>query len=156
MDFASSNGAVECLLSSRRQILEAVPCVQQNPTPCRRGKLPPRPFLELQTFPHFICGNGPSRIPQGRLETLPILPPPQKSSKNNHLYFTQSVRSRLEKCSSCGSVLCVGNSSASRPGEVVLLSSHLEFSPELAVRRCAFLRELNLSVPEAALHVGLS
>ena len=70
---------------------------------------------------------------------------PKKSSKNNQLYFTQSVRSRLEKCSSRGSLTCVENSSASRTGETVLLPPDLEYSPEIAPRLCASIPEQNIS-----------
>src|SRR6266436_6718165 len=72
---------------------------------------------------------------------------PKKSSKNNQLYFTQSVRSRLEKCSSHGSLLCVENSSASRTGEVILLPHGLRRSPAIAARLCAFLRGVKISAP---------
>src|SRR6266436_8973987 len=76
-----------------------------------------------------------------------LLSSPKKSSKNNRLYFTQSVRSRLEKCSSRDSLPCVENSSASRAGGLVLLPHGLEGSPALAARPRAFGRELNLSAP---------
>src|SRR6266436_3079261 len=74
-----------------------------------------------------------------------LLSSPKKSSKNNRLYFTQSVRSRLEKCSSRDSLPCVENSSASRVGEAVLLPHGLECSPALAPRLHALMRDLNIS-----------
>jgi hypothetical protein len=69
----------------------------------------------------------------------------EKSSKNKQLYFTKSAQSRLEKCSSHGSLPCVGNSSAARFCEVVLLPHSLECSPAIAARLGAFLPELNIS-----------
>src|SRR6266436_3858991 len=85
------------------------------------------------------------RSPNPSVPAKSSLPSQNKSSKNNRLYFTKSVRSRLEKCSSCGSLLCVENSSASRPGEVVLFPHNLESSPAIPARLCAFLREQNIS-----------
>src|SRR6266478_1992565 len=52
-----------------------------------------------------------------------------------------------EKCSSCGSLLCVENSSASRSGENVLLAHGLEGSPAIVARLCAFTRGSNIPAP---------
>jgi hypothetical protein len=98
-------------------------------------------------------GNA-RRIPPSK--TQPVPPNPhflrKKFLKNKQLYFTQSVRSRLEKCSRRGSLPGVENSSASRPGEVVLLPFGLESSPAMASRCGA--RACNISAP--ALRLGLS
>src|SRR6266481_543571 len=82
-----------------------------------------------------------------RLCLIHVTPTPKKSSKNNQLYFTPSVRSRLEKCSSCDTFLCVENSSISRASEVVLLPHGLERSSTIAARPCAFLRAVKITAP---------
>src|SRR5947209_4581569 len=74
-----------------------------------------------------------------------VQPSTSFSVKNNQLYFTSSLRSRLEKSSRRVSLPCVENSSASRPGGVVLLPFGLEYSPAIVARLCAFSRAHTIS-----------
>jgi len=83
------------------------------------------------------------RLPSEKKITPVTLHIPKKSSKNNQLYFTQSVQSRLEKCSPHDRLLSVENSLASRTGEQPVLPHRRERLPGIAARLCAFMRELN-------------
>ncbi len=119
------------------------------PRSCARPKLQLGAALvpEAPASLPFPPANRPSSSPPGSngAPAGTCLRRSEKSSKNKPLYFTQSVQSRLEKCSSCGSLLCVENSSASRTGEVVLLPHAPESSSAIAARLCALRRDLIIS-----------
>jgi hypothetical protein len=101
-----------------------------------------------------------SGVPASSLKPPPCFPSspslPKKSSKNNQLYFTKSVQSRLEKCSRSDTLQGVENSSATRRGKVILLPRNFDRAPAIAARLCTYLRVLNFSAHNAALCVRTS
>src|SRR6266478_1376205 len=88
------------------------------------------------------------------MRATPTSPSPKKSSKNNQLYFTQSVRSRLEKCSSCGSLPCVSTHLLHALAKSFFFLTTPAYSPAIPARLCALIRDMNLCSPAFPLNVS--